>query len=168
MSISLYLFLHCLRKCCACVKLCTVHCESAAPAAELVPLAKVLRLPRKLDRTLRKSCTCRKSVPDLAKVLRLLLKSVPDLPKALRLPRNLYLTLRTCCACREICTAPCESAAPAAKSVPDLRKHCAYLAKALRLPRNLYLTLRKCFACHEMNKFFLFPKRFVDPLIFHF
>ena len=45
------------------------YCESAAPATKLVPLAKVLRL-----RTA-------ESVPDLAKVLRLL--------------RNLYLTFLT-------------------------------------------------------------------------
>ena len=88
MFISLYIFLHCLRKCCACVTLCTVRCESAAPAAKLVPLAKVLRLPRNLDRTLRKYCTCRESVPDLARVLRLL--------------RNLYLTFLTPLICRRL------------------------------------------------------------------
>ena len=43
-----------------------------------VPQQGLLRLPRNLDRTLRKYCSCRESVPDLAKVLRLL--------------RNLYLT----------------------------------------------------------------------------
>ena len=51
----LALSLYRLRKCCACHKLCTVHGESAAPAAKSAPhLAKVLRLPRNPYLTLRK------------------------------------------------------------------------------------------------------------------
>ena len=67
-------------------------------------------------------------------------KSVPDLAKVLRLPRNLHRILRKCCAWHEICTRPCESAVPATKSALDL-------AKVLCLPRSLYLTLRKRCAC---------------------
>ena len=56
----LLFFLYRLRKCCACRETCTVPCESAALAAKSVPyLAKKLRLPRNLYRTLRKSCACR-------------------------------------------------------------------------------------------------------------
>ena len=95
-------------KWCACHEICTVHCESAAPATKSVlHIAKALPLPQNLHLTLRKCCTYH----------------TPH-AKVLRLPRNLRLTLRKFCTCHEICT----SIAPATKSVPDL-------AKVLRLPR---------------------------------
>ena len=81
------------------------------------PLAKVLRLPRNWY-LLRKccacrtiwieSCTCRESVPDLAKVLRLLrnpyltFRKYCDLAKVLRLLRNLYLTFLTPLICTRL------------------------------------------------------------------
>ena len=56
----------------------------------------MLHLRQTLHRTLRKCCACREAAPDLAKVLRLprnlcrtlRKKSAPDLAKVLRLPRN--------------------------------------------------------------------------------
>ena len=50
-------------------------------------------------------------------------KSVPDLAKVLRLPRNLYLTLRKCCACREICTGLAKVLRLPQNLCPTLQKH---------------------------------------------
>ena len=147
-----------MRKCRGCHEIRTQPCESAAPATKSpLDLAKILRLRRNLHPA--------KSVPDLARVLRLYLtmrkcrgcheirtppcesaataaKSVPDLANVLRLRRNLRLTLRKYRACHEVCTQPCKSSAPATKSVPDL-------TKVLRLTKS-YSTLRKCRACNEI------------------
>ena len=59
------------------------------------PADLMLRLRQTLHRTLRKCCASTKLVP-VAKVLRLrTAESVPDLAKVLRLLRNLYLTFLT-------------------------------------------------------------------------
>ena len=96
-------------------------CESAAPAMKLVPLAKVLRL-----RTA-------ESVPDLAKVLRLL-RNLNLYLTFLTHPAD-YLMLRLLHRIAKVLRLP-------RKLVP--------LAKVLRLPRDWYL-LRKCCACGPPN-----------------
>ena len=122
-------------QCCACVKLCTAPCESAAPAANLVPLAKVLRPPRNVDRTLRKC------IAPAANLYLTLLNC-----------RTLHRTLRKCCACREIGTS-CESAAPAAKCGPHLAQmYCTCRESVPDLAKlRLYLTFLTPLICTRLT-----------------